>query len=387
MKRVVCCFLTVALLLTGCVQSVRLSGRAIVQALGVDYSDGEYVATMQLYGQPGAGGQGAETVTAAGKTLTNLFASAAVSQGKQLFLGNTRLIVFGSSLAVEGVEDALQFLNGYHQLSPSTQVALGLGEASELLEGSQAPGFAAGGPLEILTSAQKSGAAPVCRLMDLIPCETRDKALPVLLRREKETGSPAAGDFTGGQGADEESAGSGTDAGAEKAPEPSGFEIIPAGAAILSGGKAVSYLTPEMARGLCWLQDGVRAAVVETEEPLSAAVTHGISHRVTPSYLADHVVFDVQIEIRSTLLEAPDSPSLYPRVAREQERVVAREVERFLAASCRQGYDPLELTALLRRRMPETLQGPGAAQVLKNAGYAVNVSCQVDQKGAALPNG
>lgn len=389
MKRMLALLCAVLLLCTGCVHSVRLSKRAVIQALGIDFRDGTYIATMQLYGLSGQGPQGAETVTAQGDTLTALFADGAVRQGKQLFLGNLRLIVFGSSLATEGVADALQFLNGYHQLSPATQVAVALGDASDLLQTEQSPSFSAGGLLEVLTSAQKSGLTPECRLMDFIPSNRRDRAVPVLLR-EKDTASDEKANQSGDAGESSQSGGasgsggsSGDSSSGETAKKESGG-AAPVGAVIFSGGRAVSYLTPEMAQGLCWLQGGIRAAVVETRSPRSAAVTHRISHSVTPEAVADNVVFDIRVDIGSTLLEAPEDQSAYPAIAREQERLITREIERFLAASCRQGYDPLDMKALLER-LPG-LPDKDPRELLAQAGYAVTVSCQVDRKGAAAPS-
>lgn len=384
MKRILAFLCALLLLCTGCVHSVRLSKRAVVQALGIDFRDGEYFATMQLYGLSGDAPQGAETVTAQGETLTALFADGAVRQGKQLFLGNLRLIVFGSSLATEGVGDALQFLNGYHQLSPATQVAVALGDAADLLETDQNPSFSAGGLLEVLTSAQKSGMTPECRLMDLIPSDRRDRAAPVLLREKtSDRAAEEAESESGDAGENPQSTGEdngGGSSGGEVKVEIGGAE--PVGAVIFSGGKAVSYLTPEMARGLCWLQGGIRAAVLETQAPLSAAVTHKASHSITPEVVADSVVFNIKVDIGSTLLEAPENQNLYPAIAREQERLIAREMERFIAASCRQGYDPLDMKALLERLPGVPDKAP--RELLAQAGYAVTVSCEVDRKGASL---
>lgn len=390
MKRLFTLLLAFILTLsTGCVRSVRLSGRAVVQAMGIDFRDGTYVATMRLYGLSGGGPDGAETVSAQGTTLTALLADAAVRQGKQLFLGNTRMIVFGSSLAVSGVNDALQFLNSYHQLSPSTQVAVALGEAAELLEGGDTQAFSAGKLLETLSGAQESGLSPECRLMDLIPAD-RDRVVPVLLRQAREP-SDSAPDAASSEGASSEAGGensSGQESGQTGADggNSSGQEVTPAGAVLISGGKAAAYLTPEMTRGLCWLQGGFRTAVLETKTPLSAAVTHRSSRAISPELLADNVVFNMEIEIASTLLEAPADSSSYPEVAREQEHLIKQETGLFLAASCRRGYDPLDLASLLRQRFPGRFTDSDMRALLENAGYNISVICTVDRKGAASPN-
>ena len=48
----VCC-----LLFSGCIKIVNLQDRAIVQGVGVDYEDGQYLITMQIFSSDGSGGQ------------------------------------------------------------------------------------------------------------------------------------------------------------------------------------------------------------------------------------------------------------------------------------------------------------------------------------------
>ncbi len=111
MKKILCLLLCLILLLfTGCLDSVPLGKRAVVRTVGLDYENGEYTAALQLYGQSDSPG-GPEIITAKGDTLAGLFSNAAIQQGKQLFLGNLRLILFGASLSAEGIEDVLGFLN------------------------------------------------------------------------------------------------------------------------------------------------------------------------------------------------------------------------------------------------------------------------------------
>ena len=51
--------LLAAVLLSGCrwIPITDLSDRAIVQGVGVDWADGEYVVTMQVFSPEGSGGQ------------------------------------------------------------------------------------------------------------------------------------------------------------------------------------------------------------------------------------------------------------------------------------------------------------------------------------------
>ena len=328
MKKILCLLLCLILLLfTGCLDSVPLGKRAVVRTVGLDYENGEYTAALQLYGQSDSPG-GPEIITAKGDTLAGLFSNAAIQQGKQLFLGNLRLILFGASLSAEGIEDVLGFLNEYHQISPATQTAVVLGKAGELMKPEEEKPLP-GELLDTLSNAQQGGRAPLCRLMDLIP-EQADHAAPVLALAE----GPAA---------------------------------IAAGSVIFSEGKVESYLDPEATRGLCWLQGEIGGAVLETKSPVSAAVTRKVSHKISPEAAACFI----QLHVSSSLWEGPQDTGLYPAIAREQERMIQQEIEAFLDRTLRQGLDPFDWGSRM-----------GQAN-LAEAQYQLSVQCQIEEQGAA----
>lgn len=336
MKKILSFLLCLVLLLsTGCLDSVPLGKRAVVRTVGLDYENGEYTAALQLYGQPDSP-DGPKTITAKGDTLAGLFSNAAVQQGKQLFLGNLRLILFGASLSAEGIQDVLGFLNEYHQISPATQTAVVLGKAGDLME-PEGEKPLPGELLDTLSNAQQGGLLPLCRLMDLMP-EQADHAAPVLALAE----GPAA---------------------------------VPAGSVIFFGGKAESYLDPEATQGLCWLQGKIGGAVLETKSPASAAVTRKVSHKVSLEPVSEAPAFLIQLHISSSLWEGPQDPRVYPAIAREQEQMVHREIETFLDHTLRQGLDPLDWGSRLRQA--------NSRDALAGAEYRVLIQCQIEEQGAA----
>ena len=128
----------ILVLLAGCVPSVRLNERGVVQAIGIDLAEeGGYRATMQVREAVGAAAganqspEDAKTmlVEETGATMTELLARASATQGRQLFLGSVRVIVFGQEAARAGAEGPLGFFNSNHQISPATLVAVAEGEA------------------------------------------------------------------------------------------------------------------------------------------------------------------------------------------------------------------------------------------------------------------
>ena len=55
MRRWMAVVLLFAVLLCGCMQSVELKERGIVQAIGVDYDDGFYTVTLQIFNPQSTG--------------------------------------------------------------------------------------------------------------------------------------------------------------------------------------------------------------------------------------------------------------------------------------------------------------------------------------------
>ncbi len=124
-----------ACLLGGCMKSVRLNERGIVRALGIDLpASGGCRLTMQINLPSGEDAADKPLVIEEeGRTITDALARAAVSQGKQLFLGDCRLIVLGQALAQMDASPALDFLNTNSMITPSATVLLAEGTANEIL--------------------------------------------------------------------------------------------------------------------------------------------------------------------------------------------------------------------------------------------------------------
>ena len=114
-------FLITALLFlcSGCIPSVELNERAIVQAIGVDTVKGGYRVSLQIFSPGGgdgpteinAGQQNAKMITAEGKTISDAIQQATLEQGRQIFYGHNRLLVIGESTVKKGISDILPFFN------------------------------------------------------------------------------------------------------------------------------------------------------------------------------------------------------------------------------------------------------------------------------------
>ena len=129
------------LLLSGCLNSVELNERAIVQAMGIDFDNGMYVVTLQIFDPKGGGSSTAvdaskvnsHTISAKGKTVTEAFSNAALKQGKEIFYGHNKLLVIGNDAAKDGIWPIANFLNSHYDFRPNVDVAVSSKKASDIV--------------------------------------------------------------------------------------------------------------------------------------------------------------------------------------------------------------------------------------------------------------
>lgn len=389
----------VLLLLAGCVPSVRLNERGVVQAIGIDLAEGGgYRVTMQVREAVGASAganqspENAQTllVEEIGSTMTELLTRASATQGRQLFLGSVRVIVLGQEAARAGVEGPLSFFNANHQISPAAFVAVAEGEAGELIRaGEKDPTLSAEGLADVLKSAGKGGFSPPSRLKDVMGAANAENVAGVLalLRYSApeapayEQAVPEESPSEGGESSDAQKEG--------KSPEK---KLSLAGAAIFSGDRMTASISPEAARGLEWIQNRAKATSISVGDGQLgevAAVTHKQKAKITVEMSGEVPVFDIRLEVRSTALETRLLANSFDDRARRyaaalQEIKIRAEIEEMVASSLRRGYDLLGLSRLMRQRYPDFYGAHREdwGEALASCGYNVAVSCEIDRTGA-----
>lgn len=390
----------ILVLLAGCVPSVRLNERGVVQAIGIDLAEeGGYRVTMQVReAVDGAGGANqspddAKTmlVEETGRTMTELLARASATQGRQLFLGSVRVIVFGQEAARAGAEGPLGFFNSNHQISPATLVAVAEGEAGELIRaGEKDPALSAEGLADVLESAGKGGFSPPSRLKDLMGAANAENAAgAVTLLRYSAPDSPKSGSPSSEASSEEGGTGSEARQAAEKPPEK---KLSLGGAAVFVGHRMEASISPAAACGLEWTQNRAKACVLSVGDGQLgevAAVTHRQKAKITVEMSGEVPVFDIRLEVRSTALESrllsggfDDRTRRYASAL--QEIKIRAEIEEMVASSLRRGYDLLGLSRLMRQRYPAYYEAhrENWGEALASCGYNVAVSCEIDRTGA-----
>lgn len=135
-----CCICVACL--SGCLPHTELDEQAIVEAVGIDYSDGQYEVTVQYFNMEGTGGNApidstkanVANISGRGNTVSTALESASVKCGKSFMYGITGVFVLGREALEQDILKTLSFAESYYQSNTSVLVAATDEKAADILD-------------------------------------------------------------------------------------------------------------------------------------------------------------------------------------------------------------------------------------------------------------
>lgn len=370
--------LLAAVLLSGCrwIPITDLSDRAIVQGVGVDWADGEYVVTMQVFSPEGSGGQtivdpaneNAKIITCRGATVAQAVAESARDQAKEFYLGHNRIVILGGGTWERPLEETLSYFGN----SPDSRLDVTLlttpGKASDILDVGISQTILPAMSIEnTVRNAQRSGLSAEVLLVDAVQALTREyrgAVIPVIQPVEKENSEDRD----------------------MKAVELTGI-------ALFSRSRQEGVLEGAAARGFLFLRDEIESVVypVETRDYQRAAVELYRSRtRIVPELSGDRLRFRVEIRAEGMLVEKALREG--GSFSIQSLEGLEREVERRIQADCREAWqksgvearsDVFSLGDRVRNRRPDlwkSLEGDWR-QRLDGIEFVYDVHVDVNRTG------
>ena len=178
--------LACCMLMTGCTDTTELGSRAIIQAAGIDYSDGIYRVSALMF----SGGGGGDTIDASqenvikvcgeGKTLTEAIDNVSLGDGKEIYMSETKLLILGGGFESTSAVEALDKL--FREMRCSLNMPICCADnAEQLTELHFTEGItAAEKPLSVIENADRAGIAPKTLLLDVLSDSAggRDTLIP-----------------------------------------------------------------------------------------------------------------------------------------------------------------------------------------------------------------
>ena len=188
-----CCFI-----FGGCTKSIELSERALVQAIGIDKENGEYVVSIQYFSPENGGGQAMLDVskpnsyilTSRGRTLMEALAKAEQRQGKDIFYIHNRLLIIGKAAAEEGISYLTEYFSGNDDIKADVNVCISESKASDVVGAQPEQGILPADSIyKLLSSARKYGQTSQCELITVtrnLVEQNGDAVLPVVQIQQEE---------------------------------------------------------------------------------------------------------------------------------------------------------------------------------------------------------
>lgn len=127
--------LTLCLLLSGCrgVGGDSPNRRAVAQILALDTVEDDFLVTARILEENGQSG-GYITIQQQGETISEAISEIGQMLGKELFLRDVRLVLFGEEICEDGIGQCRQYLTRGFQIRPRVSLAAVKGQAQEYLQ-------------------------------------------------------------------------------------------------------------------------------------------------------------------------------------------------------------------------------------------------------------
>ncbi len=307
--------------LTGCWDSREINELGLVMAVGVDKKKGGgiYTVTAQIAkpssasGQGGKSGGGDQPVwvgSAEGKTIFEAIRNLAKFSSRRIMWAHNNIIIIGESLAEEDITPVVDFFTENPELRMKTWVAIAHGDAK--------PFIAAKTGMENIPGISM---AELFRYHEL-PAESVATDMLSLFRDYKsETIQPLVSSVT-----------------LRRENSPGGSNQVELeGAAVFKGSKLVGWVSPEETRGLAWVRNEMKNAIIVTsgvgkEKQNLSVELKGARAKVTAQVTGEIPSITINVTAKGDITEI-DSPTnismseLKAMVEEESVHVVKREIK------------------------------------------------------------
>lgn len=315
------------LLLTGCepVRTISLQNRAIVQGVGVDWENGQYVVTMQIFSPEGSGGQtivdpskeNAQIITCKGPSVAEAVENSALSQGKDFYLGHNRILILGKEVVEQPLWGLLSYFVNSLDSRPDISMLVTSGKAADILSAGISQAILPAMSIEnTIQNAQKSGLSEEVYLIDVLEGLVQPHRSVIIPYMELVEDSE------------------------ESENEKSLRAVQMSGMGIFSSDGYQGSLSEEETRGLLFLRDTMKDAVytLENEEYQRAALqVYQSKTIIEPEWEGNRLKFRATIFTRWSLVEKNMNPG--KDFTEESLERLEKQLSRQITEECNQVYD------------------------------------------------
>ncbi len=395
--------------LTGCLKTINLSDRAIVQAIGIDYEEDKYKLSIQIFSPEGSGGQtsidtskqNSKVITTEGKTIGEAMSKADLKQGKKIFYGHNRLIILGESTAEKGLENVISFFNTDAQSKSDVGVLVVKGDADEILNAKITQGILPAETIEkIVRNAEDTGQSFQVRFYDVAKnykSTTNSVSIPVIKLEDSEGDSgEKKEEATGAEKSEGDSGEKKEEAtGAEKS-EGDSKVISMDGIAVFLDGRLKTYINQENTRAIQILLQKFKSSVVVSESDsigTSSVEIFKSQIKINPRIKDGAMSVDIIIKTDGIVKEiiVPEDREVsvfeYKDIEDSLEEVIKSEVDNVLYLTLKENnIDIFNFMDRIKQKYPSYWKDnrDDIGNIISNLGYNVKVDVNIDRTGLQI---
>ncbi len=254
MKKILCAALCILLcsISCGCLRRTEIADTAIIQAVGIDIENDEYIVTLQKFTSGGSGGQTPVDIgknnriilQERGKSISEALEKIGLQTGRELFLSANHVIVIGKTTAEQGIQPIVSFFNSNHQTKPDTHLLISKTTAADIVTLNLTQGIVPADNINRLLKHNSFNSRIISTsLMDVVSALNNgftDPYIPIAETLTDIDGNPA---------------------------------LKLDGTAIFSGDKMTDSLSPVETIGLIFLNDNVDMLLIDVSEPDTGTVS------------------------------------------------------------------------------------------------------------------
>jgi spore germination protein KC len=388
---------TMMILTSGCWNKMEISDLAIVSAIGVDKADenNEYrvffqvanpsaVASGEAAGGGGGGVGGAtQTITVyrgIGPSIFDAVRNASKMSSRRIYLSHARLIVFGESLAEEGIGDLFDYLKRSNEIRLTTDVVIAKGMTAESL-------------MSVSTRFEKIPADAILgklRFTSRVFAENVETKLYDVLKAVMDEGTEAV---INGAELVEKSGNEMGAAGSKDKYSPPSIQINQM--AVFHGGKLKFWLNDGPAKGFSWILNKMKRTVVtinfnEKKDSVSIDVIRSKT-KVKVNIRNDKLYVDILVRLEAAINNVKSSINLksdevIEEMERSMDKKIQEEIMEVVHISKKEKVDFLSFGERLIRVNPSAWKKMEQRwnEVLSEAEVNVNVQSHIRQSGMNL---
>lgn len=246
----------VTLLFSSFGRVLDIDDRVLVHAMGIDFADGEYNVTLQVFTTQGMGSDtpvdvsqsNIQVISRKGKTVREAIDGCQYELGKEIFLGHLQLICFGNTVDFSNPEELFSFAIKDKNVFLGVKLCMTENTAEELMNVQLTRGtMSSENFTKVIDMGVKNCITVECRLIDFLSCINSPQyvAMPILTE-EQSAESGGSQEQQGGQASGQ---GGGQEQNSRQEPV-----IKISGTALIKNGEVLDdYLTHSEASGTAWL--------------------------------------------------------------------------------------------------------------------------------------